>query len=514
MQKIYVGCFTKDNNQDTAKIARQIAYFLAANDNLNVYFIENEKDSILDQLNRTADDVYNNVHFCKDIGSVIDKGDSTFVVIDQKNIVNDQTVKEANLLYILVDAERIAFENVETYAQAMPDEAELILYGTNDDSAYAKLKQRVIRIGLVRDDRLDGDIKQSLNLYGHRKQLKVPPVDIEYDIESLPYKEKEEEENSNAFSKLIGATTGLSQKLKEKRKKKKTKEEGAASEQKGKNPTDSIQTKDPVEPINSIEEPEKIKEKHQLDISIGNSLFDEKEEDKKGENYVQEQDTDEQTSNKEPIKEPKKLTHIEKKEKVEDYATKIQDLKTMMKAVLECITAVNVVLIILFLFLCGKTVMDYRESVHHVINIKDIDMITYPKRSQTVGLDISNFTGVSENKKYAVTIGDDTFIKPYSEKLTKLKKETTVATDRYEVTVSYSKNPIISSIYGDLTFVHHTALGEGAFTKKDIQSILKYAQAYYTKKQYNAWGFKDKDALKINNPPSSMIRDLEDPGID
>lgn len=87
-----------------------------------------------------------------------------------------------------------------------------------------------------------------------------------------------------------------------------------------------------------------------------------------------------------------------------------------------------------------------------------------PTTSGISGIEIKNYSGVAKNKRVAVIIGEDTFIRPYTESMKDLKKKTSVKTKRYAVTVSFTDDPFIQSMFGELTFVHHSALGESMFS--------------------------------------------------
>ena len=216
--------------------------------------------------------------------------------------------------------------------------------------------------------------------------------------------------------------------------------------------------------------------------------------------------TDEKTSRM-PQK-PERVNTDRKKEP--DYAGKIQSLKDKSKFMYNIISVINLVLIAA-IFITGINFANgFRNKCHTPVKAEEIVISKVPTTNEISGIEVKNYSGVAKNKKVAVIIGEDTFIRPYTESMKDLKKKTSVKTKRYAITVSFTDDPFIQSMFGELTFVHHSALGESMFSNEDYNEIIAYAKRYYTKKKYDFFKYKDKDSIQPGTAPVSMIQDLEE----
>ena len=250
--------------------------------------------------------------------------------------------------------------------------------------------------------------------------------------------------------------------------------------------------------------------KHLSKISVEEILEQNKEkaEEKQEEAEIQ---PEERAAGK-PLKKPQRQEPANpgSRRREPDYAGKIQSLKDKSQFIYTIITFVNLCLIVAIFITGINFAKGFRDKCHTPVKAEEIVISKVPTTSGISGIEIKNYSGVAKNKRVAVIIGEDTFIRPYTESMKDLKKKTSVKTKRYAVTVSFTDDPFIQSMFGELTFVHHSALGESMFSNDDYNEIIAYAKKYYTKKKYDFFKYKDKDSIQPGTAPVSMIQNLEE----
>lgn len=506
--KISVSSFSGKNG--CSLFAMQIAFFIASDGDNYVRFIDNQKNPLIDKILFDSDEhICNNVHFCKILEE--DEKENEVVICDLGDITReyiDSSAYDKN--FLIVNAKTDEFNLIEQRLANNFGTYDIILIdGTKDDvTVYKPLAKKVISVNSPDSFMCCYDLKMNLDLFSHIIGVDFPDPGNEYALDDVfkivksGQEEGAEEKNKNKFlfgkkhhnSDSEAAYSGLSESVKE-------------STDSMKRSTDSTATDNTKSDFDENDAENSIKKQRKTGSKETKLSRKERREEKKLEKAAREYN-----SASCEVKENKKEKNKGKKKRIitkDDYARKIQDLKDNTRVLSNVFTIVNILLIVAFVGILVSIGTGYRDKCHEPVKTEDIIVTKIPAESSVCGVQLKNYSGVAKNKKVALIIGNDTFVRPMSENLKSVKNKSTVKTKRYEIVVSFTDNPLKGYMYGDLSFVHYSVLGEGEFSQKDIASILEYAQKYYTKKRYDFFKFNDKDSINLDNPPISLIQDVE-----
>lgn len=490
--------------EDATALARQIAKFTAASDNKSVLFTKGtlyqdikEKDAEL-----TVTDNKNDIP------------DDADILVSDYGIVSNTVINtsDADRIYLAVNAEETSAQELSKKLTAFDYSCTIVLYGTNDMSEYKEIGEKIIKVGRIRRDKCQYEIRMDLDLLSHQKEFNVPDPQEEFEYEEITEKapdDEDEEPEKKSLKDMIPSLPNI----------------GIFNKKNNDDEEEDSPVKDgPDKPEIIYEDDGNFKQKllsmagaaagaagtaaANLASSIKEKSEKKKEEKAEGKEqpYLQ-KESEVNTSEKiKPSKNDKKISEKTGEEKRRDWNVAASGVENRAKVSNRVISAINAVLIISCIILAINTFLAYRESMHKMVALSDIEKTEYPPKHETDGISVTNYSGIAKNQKYAVVIGDDSFVKPYSKRLESLKSKSAVETKKYEIIVSYSNNPVIQWAYGDLHFVHHSILGEGDFSRKEISEIVAYARKWYTKKRYDLFRFNDRDTINLSNPPDSLLR--------
>lgn len=540
IEGIKIAVTSYKDNEESADLAAQIGFFVAKERKNQVFFIVNPEYNLIEKMRGRIE--LNDVTFCEgepELNTGFENDEKTRIYIYDLGRTNGpiSMSDKYQKIYITIDNNETKIEQAKDKISSITDSNQLVtvLLKNPDNDAIRDYRTVAKSVFKIHDDeysRCPYDVKEDLNTFSHKAGFSVPnPKDL-YRFDELPIKGKEEsvkKEKKTLFGKK-------KEKLEEKKDvllseqekgEESIKEEPFAGSGDNFNiHNEDIQECDSVgeKPDNEPElkksiygsddddfEKEGIKEKL---FGFANGMKERidrekqvKKEKNREETKIQCSDrTDEKTSRM-PQK-PERINTDRKKEP--DYAGKIQSLKDKSKFMYNIISVINLVLIAA-IFITGINFANgFRNKCHTPVKAEEIVISKVPTTNEISGIEVKNYSGVAKNKKVAVIIGEDTFIRPYTESMKDLKKKTSVKTKRYAITVSFTDDPFIQSMFGELTFVHHSALGESMFSNEDYSEIIAYAKRYYTKKKYDFFKYKDKDSIQPGTAPVSMIQDLEE----
>lgn len=480
MAKIKIAVCSYRDKSGCSDTAMQIAFYIAHNEENKVAFIDNTKNPLIEKIKLDEDKKMDNVSFYSMDTDVTED----MVVYDLGNISNKYiNTENFDKIYIIVDVENDDFFETEKKLSTAGNVDVLICNATKEDiSNYKQIVKRVVDIGDISKTECPYNLKMNLDLFSHMSGLDFPDPDMEYETE-IKFK--------NQMVQMLQKEDDIPGKKNSSKKSFFTSKKDKSSEKE--------------QEITKDEESDKVaaKSAEKSIASIKKTCKKEKPEKKRKEHLIS--NTTEITKN---FSAEKKKKHIKEPKEI-DYANKLKDTESKMAFTNTVFSIVNIGLIIAIVVLVITSCMNYREKCHAPVKDSDIIVTKVPVEDNVSGIQIKKYSGVAKNKQMAVIIGNDTFIRPLTENLKAVKNKSTVKTKRYAITISYTDNSLLSYAYGDLTFAHHSAIGEGKFTEKDMRKILAFAKKYYTKKRYDFFDFTDKDTIDVSNPPDCMIREIE-----
>ena len=551
---IKIAVTSYKDNEESANLAAQIAFFVAKEQKNQVFLIVNPEYDLIDKMRGRTE--LNDVTFCKgepELNTGLDEDEKTRIYIYDLGQTNGPIPMSVQYkkIYIVIDNGKTRMEQAKEKISSVTDANMLVtvLLRNSDNDAikeYRTVAKSVIKTQENEFLRCPYDVKEDLDTFSHKAGFYVPDPKKMYNFEKLPIKAKEEpvkKEKSSLFGKKktrAGKNTDASPK--EASKEKEQKIENSAEEQEisddvtddfNETMYDDVKNEPAKEPElkksvygdddDDDLEKEGIKEKlsglvsgmkvkTEKAISASKEKTDQKKNEKAKKKQKETETQPEERATKRPLIKTQRYesSSTESKKREPDYAGKIQSLKDKSQFVYIIITFVNLCLIIAIFITGINFAKGFRDKCHTPVKAEKIVISKVPTTSGICGIEIKNYSGVAKNKRVAVIIGEDTFIRPYTESMKDLKKKTSVKTKRYAVTVSFTDDPFIQSMFGELTFVHHSALGESMFSNDDYNEIIAYAKKYYTKKKYDFFKYKDKDSIQPGTAPVSMIQDLEE----
>lgn len=554
IEGIKIAVTSYNSHEESANLAAQISFFIAKERKNQVFLIVNPEYDLIDKMRGRTE--LNDVTFCKgepELNTGLDDDEKTRIYIYDLGKTNgpipmsDQYKK----IYIVVNNNEIRMEQAKEKISSITDADTLVtvlLRNSSNDAIteYKTVAKSVIKIQDEEFLKCPYDVKEDLDTFSHKAGFYVPDPKKMYTFDKLPIKAKEEpikKEKTSLFGKKktkAGKDTDVSQK-----------EPSGADGEKIPEPEDeppkisedipdnSDETTDAAEDT-PAEEPELkksiygddddddfekegmkekltgfvsgMKTKTRKAISASKEKSDQRKKEKAEKKQKEAENQPEERTTQKPLKRQQKRepSNTESRKREPDYAGKIQSLKDKSQFVYTIITFVNLCLIIAIFITGINFAKGFRDKCHTPVKAEEIVISKVPTTSGISGIEIKNYSGVAKNKRVAVIIGEDAFIRPYTESMKDLKKKTSVKTKRYAVTVSFTDDPFIQSMFGELTFVHHSALGESMFSNDDYNEIIAYAKKYYTKKKYDFFKYKDKDSIQPGTAPVSMIQDLEE----
>lgn len=505
MAKIKIAVCSYRDKSGCSNTAMQIAFYIAHNKENKVAFIDNIKNPLIEKLKLDEDKKKNRVSFYGMDTNVTED----MVVYDLGNISNEYiNTENFDKIYIIVDVQKDDFFETEKKLATAGNVDVLICNAAKEDiTNYKQIVKRVVDIGDINKTECPYNLKMNLDLFAHMSGLEFPDPDIEYETE-IKFK--------NQMAQMLQKEEDTSNKKSSGKKSFFTSKKDKRSEKK--------------QEIIKVEEQEDISDKH---IPQEESFIDDTKNKESQTDYTavtktenksavkrktikrKKQEKKNNISHNSEIVEASEMDSVNKAKKISkepkkiDYAQKLKDTESKMSFTNTIFSIVNIGLIIAVVVLIITSCMNYREKCHTPVKESDIIITKIPVENNVSGIQIEKYSGVAKNKQMAVIIGNDTFIRPLTEDLKAVKNKSTVKTKRYAITVSYTDNSLLSYIYGDLTFVHHSAIGEGNFSEKDMKKILAFAKKYYTKKRYDFFDFTDKDTIDVSNPPDCMIKEIE-----
>lgn len=553
-----------NDEKESAELAVQIAFFLAKERKNKVYFIENKENSLIDKMRGRTE--LNDVTFYNkepEPDLEFKDDDVTRLYVYDLGLTTGPIPMSDKFkkIYVSIDNEKTNVSQVGGRLASITDGEQLVtvlLQHADKDAlqSYREIAKSVIQIQEPDYSRCPFYVKQDLDNFSHKSFFSVPDPKKIYNFEKLPI--KEEPVSNKKEKKPLFA------------KKKQSKED--KKENKKQEDVETV-SQTPVPSIPDYEENETDKEENTIHavqddpkaaVEAENEYItsDERVEpvsvdiheygkpkELKPSIYGEDDDEDDEPSGLKDkfktlagnLKEKSQNNSVKKKKKEKpvqreffeedepsskeykqkspighrrilrepDYAEKIQSLRDKSQFINTAISFVNICLAVAILVTGYNFFMGFRDKCHAPVQTGDIIITKEPTTNGISGIEIKNYSGVAKNKKMAVIIGEDTFIRPYTEDLKDLQKKTSVKTKRYAVTVSFTDEPMLQSMFGELTFVHYSTLGESKFSNEDYDEIIKYAKRYYTKKKYDFFKYKDKDSIQLGEAPVSMIQKLE-----
>lgn len=562
IEGIKIAVTSYKDNEESANLAAQIAFFIAKERKNQVFFIVNPEYDLIEKMRGRTE--LNDVVFSKgepELNTGFDDEEKTRIYIYDLGQTNGPIPMSDKYqkIYITIDNNETKIEQAQDKISSITDSNQIVtvLLKNPDNDAirdYRTVAKSVFKIHEDEYSRCPYDVKEDLNAFSYKAGFSVPNPKSLYQFDELPIKTKEEpvkKEKKPLFGKKkdkVEKDTDAPQKeasVTEEEKKilepQEERSEGSdeATDDILDNPNETMDTTE-----NGLtEEPELkksiygdddddnienegvkgkltglvsgMKAKTEKAISASKEKADLKKNEKaekKQEEMEADETQPEKRATKKPLKKPQRdePSNAEGRKKEPDYAGKIQSLKDKSQFVYTIITFVNLCLIVAIFITGINFAKGFRDKCHTPVKAEEIVISKVPTTSGISGIEVKNYSGVAKNKRVAVIIGEDTFIRPYTESMKDLKKKTSVKTKRYAVTVSFTDDPFIQSMFGELTFVHHSALGESMFSNDDYNEIIAYAKKYYTKKKYDFFKYKDKDSIQPGTPPTSMIQDLEE----
>ena len=463
------------DSDDAFQLARQIAKYCAAGGE-NVALVTRDVEKI-----KTADQELTVVESEKEV-----PGGTDIVIKDYGN-ASASVIKPADKIYIIADARRISAEKLAKHLNTLSYECELVLYGTNDMSDYKALVPKVIKVADIEKTECQYEIRMALDLFSHQKGFSVPDPNEAFEYEAIstsPEKTDADEEDDKKHFSAAGITSLF---------------------KRNKDNDDDEDDDDIVEPSSSghieYEEDDSWQSKaaeikDALADGLGSAISTMKEMAKRKRQEQKEKKKEKDKDDDGPIK-----TRPES-----DWAKKTKALDSRAKTTNQIFSLINFILILVVIIMTITTFLAFRESKHQMVSLKELYKTEFPVKVETDGISVKPYSGFAKNRKVAVVIGDDSFVKKDSKLFQSLSKKEAVETRKYEVTVTYSANPLRQQMYGTLTFVHHSAFGEGDFSKKEIAEIMDYSEKWFTKKRYDLFRFNDRDTINVNDPPDSLLR--------
>lgn len=525
MIKFLVASYVKDTG--CTALARQIAKYCAAGGNSVVLVTES---GLYDKLKET-DSEYSTISFRDRIPedtdiAVLDYGDSS-----------DKIIKEdlADRIYLIVDADRLSPEalekklftrmsRIDTNSTA-PYECSIVLYNTNDMKQYKGLRQKIIKTAGIETGECQYEIRMDLDLFSHQHGFDVPEPSAAFRYEPLSEKKQKPSSEPEKKEKVPGISGIPFFSRKDDDRNKNKPDEGNSAERK----YEQTGSEEPE----SDEMPEDYTKGHsgieyEDDGSFASKLAGFKDaaiESSAGifgavVSGLKNRSSDKNHEKKESDSPGKRLhtddsrnagadsyDAVSLKQRQTDWARKINGIDARTKAANHVFSIVNWTLIIAVIVMCITTFLAFRNSMHRMVTNKELVKTEFPVRVETDGISVTNYSGIAKNRKVAVVIGDDEFVKKDSRIFQKLRKKEAVETRKYEIDVTYTDNPLLQSVFGTLTFVHHSAFGEGEFSKEEVAEIMAYSRKWFSKKRYDFFGFNDKNTINVNDPPDSLLRD-------
>lgn len=554
IEGIKIAVTSYKDSEESANLAAQISFFIAKERKNQVFLIVNTEYDLIDKMRGRTE--LNDVTFCKgepELNTGLDDEEKTRIYIYDLGKTNgpipmsDQYKK----IYIVVDNSEIQMEQAKEKISSITDADTLVteLLKNPDNNVIKEYKTVAKGVIKTKEDeflRCPYDVKEDLDTFSHKAGFCVPDPKKMYTFDKLPIKDKEEPVK-NGKSSFFGKKKVKAEKDSDVSKRETSKVDEKQMHEPAEDPTEasdeisdnSDKTVDAAE-RKPAEEPELkksiygddddddcekegmkekltgfvsgMKTKTEKAISASKEKADQRKNEKAEEKQEEAEIQPEERAAGKPLKKPQRQEPANpgSRRREPDYAGKIQSLKDKSQFIYTIITFVNLCLIVAIFITGINFAKGFRDKCHTPVKAEEIVISKVPTTSGISGIEIKNYSGVAKNKRVAVIIGEDTFIRPYTESMKDLKKKTSVKTKRYAVTVSFTDDPFIQSMFGELTFVHHSALGESMFSNDDYNEIIAYAKKYYTKKKYDFFKYKDKDSIQPGTAPVSMIQDLEE----
>lgn len=433
-----------------------------------------------------------------------DLPDNVEIIITDYGNAQTKVVKPADKVYVVVDARKFSAEKLSKYLNSASYECELVLYGTNDMSEYKELVTKVIKVAGIETGECQYEVRMALDLMSHQKGFTVPDPSEPFRYAPIAAEAKP----ADAAPEKTGPAASLGSILPFGRKNKQDEndlgeEEDDGAEDYTSRPGQAIEYEDDGSWQSKLAEL-----KDAAAGGVGDLVSAMKERSKrKKEEKANAEDKSGDGSDKEGKKDRRSRQDKEDDiPKTNDWAKKTKALDTRAKLVSQIFSVINALLIISVVIMAITTFVAFRDSKHKMVTLKELSKTEYPVKVETDGVSVKPYSGFAKNKKVAIIIGDDSFIKKDSKKFQNLAEKNAVETRKYEITVTYTDNPLLQQMFGTLTFVHHSAFGEGDFSPEETAAIMDYSKKWFTKKRYDLLRFNDRDTINVNDPPDSLVR--------